>query len=77
MLPRRLSRAVTLLCVFALAGAGAMMLAQDSGPAPGDSAGSYEVGGVEVDVTAPNAEVSTKVSMNSLPSKNSRLPSGV
>lgn len=29
------------------------------------------------EVTAPNADVRTKVSMNSLPSKNSRLPSGV
>jgi len=56
MLPRRFSRAVTLLSAFALAGAGAITLAQDSGSAPGDSSSSYEVGGVDVDVTAPNAE---------------------
>jgi hypothetical protein len=43
---------------LALAASGGMLLAQDSTPgmAQADSSGSYEVGGVDVDVTGPTAE---------------------
>jgi len=56
MLPRRLSRLITLPAALLLAGAGAVTLAEDSAPPAGDGSGSYEVGGVEVDVTAKTAD---------------------
>ncbi|PQM45429.1 hypothetical protein C1Y40_04412 [Mycobacterium talmoniae] len=45
----------------------------------GGRIGSLSTNGVNrnVLVTAPSAAVSTNVSMNALPSRNSRLPSGV
>jgi hypothetical protein len=62
-MPSRLSRPFQLLIASACVASGGLLLAQDaSAPVPtssgamGDGSGSYEVGGIRVDVTAPNAD---------------------
>lgn len=57
---RRLTKPLRLAAALALAATGGLVLAQvddpDQGLAPADSSGSYEVGGITVDVTAKTAE---------------------
>lgn len=57
---RRFSRAFEFAAALALAATGGLVIAQvddpDQGLAPADSSGSFEVGGVEVDVTGKSAD---------------------
>lgn len=57
---RRLSRPLEFVAALALAASGGFVLAQvdnpDQGVAPADGSGSYEVGGIRVDVTGKSAE---------------------
>lgn len=57
---RRFSRPIEFAAALALAATGGLVIAQvddpDQGLAPADSSGSFEIGGVEVDVTGKSAE---------------------